>query len=98
MSRELMAWIGTDALAAPLDNLDTLYLTVMCPDGSQIRTGANARQIEAAAREVRDRFGLDIMPQVLAQIERHHRSTHPYRTVMPADLIALTEPVAVAAE
>lgn len=98
MSRELMAWIGTDALAAPLDNLDTLYLTVLCPDGSKIRTGANASQIEDAARDVRDRFGLDLMPLVLADIERQHRSTHPYRLRMPADLIAMIEPVAAAAE
>lgn len=98
MAQELTARIYTDALIAPLSDLGALFLEVVLPDGSKIVTGATAERVENIARMVRKEFGLDLMPLVLAEIEREHRSTHPYRLRMPADLIALIEPVPMAAE
>lgn len=98
MAHELKARVCTDALIAPLSAMNTLYLKIDCPDGSQIITGANAPQIKDAARNVLEQLGLDVMPLVLADIERQHRDIHPYSLRMPGDLIAMIEPVAAAAE
>lgn len=98
MAYELTARICTDALIAPLNNLHALFLKVQCPDGTLFTCGADARGVEEAARFVWDRHRIDVMPMILADIESHHASTHPYRLRMPADLLAMIEPIAVAAE
>lgn len=98
MGQELTARICTDALIAPINDLGALFLKVDLPDGSNISVGASAAGVSEVAGLVSREFGVDLMPMVLADIESHASSTHPYRLRMPADLLALIEPVAIAAE
>lgn len=98
MQPALKVRICTDALIAPLSDLGALYLKIDCPDGSQLIDPATARGINEAVTWVREKFGIDALPAVLAEIEHHASISHPYALRMPSELLAMIEPVAEAAE